>query len=75
MDTGEVQRQVHGIHHALEHVEPLRHELMAGVRDEDAAHVELDVVAFLLGLEEVDCCDAGAHGRCSAAGPRNPPRP
>ena len=49
--TGDVQRQVLGIHPALDHAEPLRHELTALVHDEDAAHVELDVVAFLLGLE------------------------
>ena len=73
-----------GIHHALDEVEPLGHELIAVVHDEHAAssqvrwkqpgspgceyhnrclgartHVELDVVALLLGLEEVEGSTAG----------------
>ena len=51
--TGDVQRQILRIHHALHKVQPLRHELIAVVHDEDSAHVQLDVVALLLGLEEI----------------------
>mmetsp|Transcript_69625 Transcript_69625/g.196378 ORF Transcript_69625/g.196378 Transcript_69625/m.196378 type:complete len:231 (-) Transcript_69625:660-1352(-) len=50
----DVQWQVLGVHHALHHVEPLGHELVAVVHDEDPAHVELDVVALLLRLEQVE---------------------
>lgn len=41
------------ISHTLDKVEVLGNEVLAVVHDEDAADVELDVVALLLGLEEV----------------------
>ena len=57
--AGDVQRQILRVHHALHEVQPLRHQLLAVVHDEDAAHVQLDVVALLLGLEEVEGRPAG----------------
>merc|ERR1712007_294254 len=51
---GDVQWEVFGIHDALHEVQPLGHELVAIVHDEDAAHVQLDVVALLLGLEQIE---------------------
>mmetsp|Transcript_69422 Transcript_69422/g.157525 ORF Transcript_69422/g.157525 Transcript_69422/m.157525 type:complete len:321 (+) Transcript_69422:997-1959(+) len=56
--TGDVQRKVLGVHNALDHVEPLWHELIAVIHDEDTAHVKLDVVPLLLRLEEVKGCPA-----------------
>jgi hypothetical protein len=44
----DVQWQILGINYALDHVEPLWHELITIVHDEDTAHVELDVVSLLL---------------------------
>ena len=52
--TGDVQRQILGVDDTLDEVEVLGDELLAIVHDEDAADVELDVVALLLGLEEVE---------------------
>ena len=57
--TRDVQRQVLRVHDALHEVQPLRHQLLAVVHDEDTTHVELDVVALLLGLEEVEGRPAG----------------
>ena len=51
----DVERQVLAVHHALDEAQVLRDELLAVVHDEDAAHVELDVVGLLArGLEEVE---------------------
>ena len=52
--TRDVERQVLGIDDTLDEVEVLGDEVLAVVHDEDAADVELDVVALLLGLEEVE---------------------
>merc|ERR1719394_2327040 len=52
--AGDVQGQVLRVNNALDHVEPLGHQLLAVIHDEDTAHVELDVVPLLLGLEEVE---------------------
>ena len=52
--TGDVERQIRGVDHTLDEVQPLRHELIAVVHDEDAARIQLDVVALLLGHEEVE---------------------
>merc|ERR1712070_745562 len=50
----DVERQVLRVDDALDEGEPLGHQLLAVVHDEDAAHVELDVArVLLLGLEEV----------------------
>lgn len=38
----------------LDEVEILRNEVLAVVHDEDAADIELDVVALLLGLKEIE---------------------
>merc|ERR1711988_182208 len=50
----DVEWQVLRIYNALDEAEPLRDQLLAVVHDEDAAHVQLDVVALLLRLEEVE---------------------
>ena len=52
--TRDVERQVLRVDHALHEVEVLGNEVLAVVHDEDAAHVELDVVALLLVLEHVE---------------------
>mmetsp|Transcript_45227 Transcript_45227/g.81352 ORF Transcript_45227/g.81352 Transcript_45227/m.81352 type:complete len:444 (+) Transcript_45227:1069-2400(+) len=62
--SGDVQRQVLRVHHALHHVQPLRHQLIAVVHDEDSAHVELDVVPLLFGLEEVKRRTARHEEQC-----------
>ena len=46
--VGDVQRHALGVNDALHHVQPLRHQLIAVVHDEDTSHVQLDVVALLL---------------------------
>jgi len=51
--AADVERQVLRVHDALHEAEPLRHEFLAVVHDENAAHVELHVV-LLLVLEEVE---------------------
>merc|ERR1712003_252293 len=51
--TGNVQGQILRINNALNKVQPLRHQLIAIVHDEHTPDVQLDVVALLLGLEEV----------------------
>ena len=52
--TRDVEGQVLGVDDTLDEVEVLGDELLAIVHDEDAADVELDVVALLLLLEEVE---------------------
>ena len=51
----DVEGQVLRVDNTLDEGEPLRHEVLAVVHDEDAAHVELDVVLLLAaGLEHVE---------------------
>mmetsp|Transcript_77935 Transcript_77935/g.170723 ORF Transcript_77935/g.170723 Transcript_77935/m.170723 type:complete len:651 (-) Transcript_77935:325-2277(-) len=57
--SGDVEGQVLGVDDTLDHVQPLGHELVAVVHDEDTADVQLDVVSLLLGLEEVEGGSAG----------------
>lgn len=57
--TRDVEGEVLGVDHALDEPEPLGDELAAVVRDEHAAHVQLDVVGLLLALEEVEGRAAG----------------
>merc|ERR1719329_1297739 len=52
--TGDVQRKILRINNTLDEVEPLWHQLLAVVHDQHTTHVELDVVALLLGLEEIE---------------------
>ena len=52
--TRDVERQILGVDDTLDEVEVLGDEVLAVVHDEDAADVELDVVALLLLLEEVE---------------------
>ena len=64
--AGDVKREVLGVDYALDEVEVLGDEVLAVVHDEDAADVELDVVALLLGLEEVEgCAEEGSATRKS----------
>merc|ERR1711874_257405 len=57
--TRDVEGKVLGVNDTLHHVEPLGHELIAVVHDENSAHIQLDVVPLLLGLEEVEGGTAG----------------
>ena len=52
--TGDVERQILGVDDTLDEVEVLGNEVLAIVHDEDTADIELDVVALLLRLEEIE---------------------
>jgi hypothetical protein len=52
--TGDVERKILRVNDTLDEVEVLGDEVLAVIHDEDAADVELDVVALLLRLEEVE---------------------
>ena len=52
--TRDVEREILGVDDTLDEVEVLGNEVLAVVHDEDAANVKLDVVALLLGLEEIE---------------------
>jgi hypothetical protein len=54
--TRDVKRQVLGVDNTLDEVEVLRDEVLTVVHDENAANVEFNVVALLLGLEEIERC-------------------
>jgi hypothetical protein len=56
--TRDVEREVFRVDDTLDEVEVLGDEVLAVVHDEDTADVELDVVALLLLLEEVEGCAA-----------------
>lgn len=57
----DVEGEILGVDDTLDEVEVLGDEVLAVVHDEDAANVELDVVALLLGLEEVEGSTAGGR--------------
>jgi len=52
--TRNVERKVLGVDDTLDEVEVLRDDVFAIIHDEDTADVEFDVVALLLGLEEIE---------------------
>jgi hypothetical protein len=52
--TGDVQGQVLRVDNALDEVEVFRDKVLTVVHDENSADVKLDVVALLLGLEEIE---------------------
>ena len=52
--TRDVEGKILGVDDTLNEVEVFGNDVLAVVHDEDAADVELDVVALLLGLEEVE---------------------
>jgi hypothetical protein len=52
--TGDVEREILGVDDALNEVEVFGDDILTVVHDEDATNVELDVVALLLGLKEVE---------------------
>lgn len=54
--TRDVKRQILGVDNALDEVEVFGDEIFAVVHNEDAADIELDVIALLLGLEEIEGC-------------------
>ena len=54
--TRDVEREILGVDDTLDEVEVLGDKVLAVVHDEDTADVELDVVALLLGLEEIEGC-------------------
>ena len=52
--TRNVERKILGVDDTLDEVEVLGDEVLAVVHDEDTADIELDVVALLLRLEEIE---------------------
>jgi hypothetical protein len=52
--TRDVQREILRVDDTLDKVEVFGDEVLAVVHDKNAANIELDVVALLLGLEEVE---------------------
>lgn len=52
--TRDVERKILRVDDTLDEVEILGNELFAVIHDEDAADIELDVVAFLLRLKEIE---------------------
>ncbi len=52
--TGDVEGEIPGVDDTLDEVEVFGDEGLAVVHDEDAADVELNVVALLLQLEEIE---------------------
>ena len=64
--TRDVEREILRVDDTLDEVEVLGDEILTVVHDEDTADVELDVVALLLGLEEVEGRTAQTQSvRCS----------
>merc|ERR1719261_667227 len=62
--TRNVQRQVLRVDNSLDKGQPLRHELIAVIHDEDTTHVKLDVGALLLGLKHVEWSTAWDKEQC-----------
>ena len=54
--TRDVEGEILRVNNTLDEVEVLGDEILAVVHDENTADVELDVVALLLGLEEIKRC-------------------
>ena len=52
--TGDVKREILGVDDTLDEVEVFGNDVLAVVHDEDSTNVKLDVVALLLGLEEIE---------------------
>ena len=52
--TRDVQRQVLRVDNTLDEVEVLGNNILTVIHDEDTADIELDVVALLLRLEEIE---------------------
>ena len=72
--TRDVQREILRIDNTLDEIEVLRNEVLTVVHDEDPANVELDVVALLLGFEEIErgtksAIPAGIHSECRGHSP------
>mmetsp|Transcript_18778 Transcript_18778/g.45119 ORF Transcript_18778/g.45119 Transcript_18778/m.45119 type:complete len:417 (+) Transcript_18778:755-2005(+) len=61
--TGNVEGKVLRVNHSLDEAEPLGHEVLAVVLDENTAHIEFDVVVLLLisALEHVEWSALGAE--------------
>lgn len=52
--TRDVEREVFRVDNTLDEVEILRDKVLAIVHNEDTADIELDVIALLLGFEEIE---------------------
>jgi len=52
--TRDVEGKVFGVDDTLDEVEVLGDKVLTVIHDEDTTDVELDVVALLLGLEEIE---------------------
>ena len=59
--TGDVGQQILRVNDTLDKVEVLGDPFLVVVHDEDAADVELDVVALLLGLKDVERSAGSTH--------------
>jgi len=51
--TGDVQWRVRRVDNALDRVQTLWQKIIAVIHSEEAANIQLDVVALLLGPEEI----------------------
>jgi hypothetical protein len=52
--TGDIERKILRVNDTLHKVEVLGNEILAVIHNEDTADIELDVVALLLGFEEIE---------------------
>ena len=52
--TGDVKRKIFGVDDTLDEIEVLGDEVLTVVHNEYTADIEFDVVALLLGLEEIE---------------------
>mmetsp|Transcript_65899 Transcript_65899/g.174744 ORF Transcript_65899/g.174744 Transcript_65899/m.174744 type:complete len:435 (-) Transcript_65899:40-1344(-) len=55
----DVQRKILRIHDAFHKIQPLWDQLVTIIHDENAAHIQLDVVAFLLCLKQIEGSTTG----------------
>jgi hypothetical protein len=59
--TRDVERKIFRVDNTLDEVEVLGDEILAVIHDEDAADIELNVVALLLALEEIEGSTGYSH--------------
>ena len=52
--TGNIEGEILRVNDTLDEIKVLGNEVLAVVHDKDTADIELDIVALLLGLEEIE---------------------
>jgi hypothetical protein len=52
--SGQIERKIFGVDNSFDETKPLWNKLLAIISDENSSDIELDVVLFLLGLEEIE---------------------